>query len=108
MVANPFLALSASIPWFLVARYAFRVRNVPLILLTLACAGIILWLFQFHCLDCGVTRPLLCWKQHACERSTARYQSGTRRWPRGPNPVVQTCLWGLAVFVVVLFWLMSM
>ncbi len=64
--------------------------------------GLVGYLLQYHCLDCGATGRLFRWKWHACPSVRARQQTGRPRRFRGPNPVLQTVLWvyilmGLAI-----------
>src|SRR5215217_5054790 len=79
LVANPFLALAALVPWFAAVRLALLDRNLPLVLLLLAGLAGIACLLQFHCLDCGTTGSLFRWRGHACEGAVARQLTGRAR-----------------------------
>lgn len=50
-------------------------------------------LCQFHCLDCGVTRPLRDWKDHACFPSALRRHLNRRARSAWPTPGVQVVIW---------------
>jgi hypothetical protein len=94
LVANPFLALFWLIILFPIFRQALEWKSLPLLgvaLLGLFVAG---YFLQYHCLDCGATGRLFKWKEHACPSVVARQQAGRVRRFRGPNPVLQTILWG--------------
>lgn len=97
LVSNPFLALTALVPWFAAIRHALATKHVPSILVLLASLFGVAWLLQFHCRDCGATGALLRWRRHACEAALDRQRARVYRRFRGPNPVVQTALWGLVV-----------
>jgi hypothetical protein len=108
LVANPFLAVLGLIAWSQALRYAYNVRD-PLLLLGVALSlpGVV-FLLQYHCLDCGRTGLLIRWRRHACERVVARRIADRPRRVRGPNPSIQVVLWGylllgLAVLAGILY-----
>jgi hypothetical protein len=99
LVANPFLALAAFCVWLKGAVWALEARHLGAFTGLLLLLGGVVWLLQFHCLDCGTTGVLFRWKGHACERALRRQ---TERRPirfRTPNPVAQLVLWAYAVTV---------
>jgi hypothetical protein len=102
LVANPFLALFALIPWGIAFRWAFLARSLEGLGALLIGLGLILCLLQFHCRDCGKTGSLIRWRSHVCERAIARQRAGRYRSFRGPNPTTQTLLWGYAIVVAAL------
>jgi hypothetical protein len=97
LVANPFLAMLGLIVWFAAFRQALAARNLLLVGLALSGLAVVVYLLQYHCLDCGTTGPLLRWKSHACSRVLARQETGHVRRRRGPNPVFQTILWAYLI-----------
>jgi hypothetical protein len=100
LVANPFLALFWLIVLSGVFRNAVDLKSLPLLgvaVLGLVVAG---YLLHYHCLDCGATGRLFRWKEHACPSVVARQQAGRVRRIRGPNPYLQTILWGYVLGVL--------
>jgi hypothetical protein len=106
LLANPFLGLLGILAWFGIL-YRLFVRGVAgpidLVLTVLVLLGGLGLprLFQYHCLDCGKTGPLLRWKQHLCPRVAERHFAGRPRRFRGPPPSVQVVLW-LYVLLMIL------
>jgi len=94
LVANPFLAIFALIGCVHSVQQAFSTRTFAWLGLAVFCLLAAGCLLHYHCLDCGATGTLLLWKRHACPSVLARRQTGRVRRLRGPNPVVQTVLWG--------------
>jgi hypothetical protein len=94
LLANPFLALLGLIGWYTLMRYALVARRLDVFLPALASLALVVFLFQYHCLDCGTTGRLTRWQDHACRRPAA---AGRRGWGWGwrwvPSPVVQTSWW---------------
>jgi hypothetical protein len=106
LIANPFLALFWLVLLFTILRQALSVKSLPLVAITILGLVVAGYLLQFHCLDCGATGRLFKWKEHACPSVVARQQAGRVRRFRGPNPYLQTILWGyllgaLAILVYV-------
>jgi hypothetical protein len=99
LVANPFLALAALVGWVIGLRRAYEARNLPVLLVLVASLGGVVFLLQYHCLDCGATGWLFRWKSHACPRSLARQRDGRPLRFRGPTPTTQLVLWGYALLI---------
>jgi hypothetical protein len=100
LVANPFLAVFWLVVLFGFLRLALDLRSLPMVgivLLGLLVAG---YLLQYHCLDCGGTGRLFQWRDHACPSVVARQRAGRVRRFRGPNPLLQTILWGYVLGVL--------
>ena len=111
LVANPFLAFAAWVFWlpasYWVMAWLTRPERIERVhregLLALANVAVILllaagflapiWLFQFHCLDCGRTSLLSRWRRHACPAILGRRALDRPRRFRGPTPPVQVVLW---------------
>jgi hypothetical protein len=109
LVANPFLALLYLVAW-LVALYESVIEGfgwplTPMLVVSLlAGLGLVPFLMEYHCLDCGRTGRLTRWQKHLCPHSLARREAGRRRRLRGPSPPVQVALWlcvvmGLALVI---------
>jgi hypothetical protein len=81
-------------------RSALEWKSLPLLGVVLL--GLILtgYFMHYHCLDCGSTGRLFRWKEHACPSVVARQQAGMVRRFRGPNPYLQTIVWGYVLGVV--------
>jgi hypothetical protein len=94
LVANPFLALFWLIAVIGLVRLALEIRNLFLAGVALCGLAALKYLLQYHCLDCGSSGRLFRWDSHACPSVVARRQSGQVRRLRGPNPVLQTIVWG--------------
>jgi hypothetical protein len=108
LLTNPFLALLMFIPWCAGFRWACSTRNFYLVnALVVAFPGV-LWLLQYHCLDCGATGSLFRWRRHACEHVRARQLVGRERRFRGPNPTTQAVLWGYAVAIATILVLIAL
>ncbi len=104
VVANPFLGLAGLIGWLMTVRGLVRMlrANPDLIgplapILAVLLLALLFWLpgmlFQFHCLDCGVTGRLGRWRSHICPLSQMRRWQGKARRFAGPPPFVQNILW---------------
>ncbi|HMB08108.1 MAG TPA: hypothetical protein VKP69_30805 [Isosphaeraceae bacterium] len=94
LLANPFLTASLILFGLLELSSALRSRCLPGLiwaLITLAGSGPFL---HYHCLDCGATGLLFRWRRHECERAVIRRNTGRTRRLRGPDPTVQTIIWG--------------
>jgi hypothetical protein len=107
LVANPFLAVLGLLIWFQALLLVYDARHPGLLLVALSVVGLP-YLLQYHCLDCARTGLLIRWRQHACERVVARRLADRPRRVRGPNPSIQTVLWGyllaaLAVLFAILY-----
>lgn len=107
LLANPFLALLGLVFWFGLVRYTiatgFAGPLTPMLLLLLIVSlGLLPFLLQYHCLDCGATRNLSGWRRHSCTKVFERRLSGRRRAFRGPNPPLQVVLWLVFVLAMLL------
>ncbi len=60
---------------------------------TLAAVVLVVFLLQYHCLDCGATGRLTRWRDHLCGPVRLRSQAGGPLRVRGLSPVAQTVLW---------------
>jgi hypothetical protein len=108
LVANPFLALVGLIAWVAAFRWALNRRSLGAVGPVVFGLVAVFALLQYHCLDCGATGSLFRWKSHACDRVRARQEADQVRRFRGPNPVLQTVLWGyllagVAILGIVLY-----
>jgi hypothetical protein len=103
LVANPFLALLATIAWFFLIVQIVKSKQLVLFWPALVSVVLVVFLFQFHCLDCGTTGRLTRWRDHACEPVRLRYEAGFSRRVRFPNPVVQTVFWFYVLLMVAIF-----
>jgi hypothetical protein len=93
LVANPFLAVLGLIVWYAAVRVTVQARRLDLFFLALLSLSLVIFLFQYHCLDCGATGRLVHWRGHVCERIRLRAGSGQpRRFP-ALSPVAQTLGW---------------
>ena len=99
VLANPFLGVSAFLLILggLVQLATIEVfHKAPLLMFVLIGALALLEtpkLFQFHCLDCGATRPLRSWRDHACFPSALRRYVVRGRWSAWPSPRLQVVVW---------------
>ena len=100
LVANPFLALLATVAWFFVVTEVVKAKRLVLFWPVLGSLALVAFLFQFHCLDCGATGHLSRWRHHACGPVRLRYEAGFARRVRFPTPVVQTVVWVYAVVLI--------
>jgi hypothetical protein len=83
LIVNPFLAVLGWVIVLAILRLALRVHSSNLFLSGLGLALVPLFLFQYHCLDCGATGWAQSSWRHRCPAVTARAQSGiVRRSPR--------------------------
>jgi hypothetical protein len=94
LVANPFLALFWLVIVFAILQQALELKSLPLLGVVLLGLVPAWYLLHYHCLDCGATGRLFRWKEHACPSVVARQLAGRVRRFRGPNPYLQTILWG--------------
>jgi hypothetical protein len=109
LVANPFLALFGLIVIIQVFRLGLELRNLGVAGLALFGLPVLNYLLQYHCLDCGSSGRLFQWESHACPSVLARRQNGRARRFRGPNPVLQTVVWGyvltgVGILVYLVMW----
>jgi hypothetical protein len=93
LVANPFLALLGLVLWCLALRQVLQEKSLVLFLPILLSVGGVVFLLQYHCLDCGATGLLFRWRRHACERVRERRLDGRPLRFRGPRPWTQLVLW---------------
>ena len=106
LIVNPFLAVFGTILWFLLLRYTVQTRVLKLFAPVAASFVLLIFLLEYHCLDCGRTGRLLNWRKHVCERVEVRRLSGNLRWSLWPSVFSQTVLWvvglGLTAAMLVL------
>jgi hypothetical protein len=82
LIVNPFLAVLGWVIVLVIVRAALNNRNSTLFLVGLGLLWVPLFLFQYHCLDCGATGWLQSFRRHCCPAVTARAQNGTmQRFP---------------------------
>jgi hypothetical protein len=106
LVVNPFLALLGLVLWLLTLRQVLREKRLALLFpVILGLAGIV-FLLQYHCLDCGRTGLFFRWRRHACERVLARQVEGRPLGFRGPRPLTQLVLWIYALLAVAVLFLL--
>ncbi|MCA1684517.1 MAG: hypothetical protein LC745_00730 [Planctomycetia bacterium] len=105
LLANPFLAVLGMIAWYEAIRRVVQARRLDLFFPVLASLVMVIYLFQFHCLDCGATDRLSRWRDHACGPVRLRANAGFSRPVHAMTPVSQTVLWFyvLAVSTVVAY-----
>lgn len=104
LIANPFLAILATVGWYAAVRSSIQAARADLFVPVALCFVVVPFLFQYHCLDCGTTGRLASAARHACPHVEARRQSGRPRRVRGPSPAAQTKLWLLALGVAGVYW----
>jgi hypothetical protein len=102
LVANPFLAVLGLIGWYALMAYVLRGRRIDLFFPSLGSLGLVIFLFQYHCLDCGATGRLTRWRGHCCAAVKARRDAGRRHRFRGPSPWAQTVVMLLVLGYMVL------
>ncbi len=106
LLGNPFLALLGLIAWAAALRQVLLARNLTLTLALFASLAGLVFLLQFHCLDCGATGWLFRWRIHTCDHVIARQRSGAVRSFRGPIPTTQVLLWFyLILCAAILAWI---
>jgi hypothetical protein len=80
LVANPFLGLLGFLLWIFALRWlGYELGPAlpwPLHMAVFAAGGLILLLFQYHCLDCGASGSLFRWHRHECEAVLERRRDG--------------------------------
>ncbi len=103
LVANPFLAVFGFVAWLGLLRVVTYYERVEPTVLVLFLGLPLVYLFQFHCLDCGGTARLSRWRAHRCAAVEYRRAQNRPRFPRGPAPPLQTVLWMLAFAFVMVF-----
>ncbi len=103
LVANPFLAILGILAWYALFRHVVQSRRLDLFFPALGSLGLIYFLFQYHCLDCGATGWLARWRNHACTRAMQRKLSGAPPRYRTLTPVAQTMLWFYLLIVGSIF-----
>jgi hypothetical protein len=106
LVANPFLALLGLVLWCLALRQILGAKRLDLLIPVLLSLGAVVFLLQYHCLDCGATGLLFRWRRHACERVLARQLEGRPLRFRGPRPPTQLVLWIYALLTVAVLFLL--
>jgi hypothetical protein len=82
LIVNPFLAVLGWVIALVIIRLALQILSPILFFAGLALLLVPLFLFQFHCLDCGATGWLQGFRRHCCPALTVRAQNGiVRRFP---------------------------
>ena len=102
LIANPFMAMLAIIAWFAAVRQTVLMKRLDLFGLAVLSLGLVVFLFQYHCLDCGATGRLMRWREHACEAVRRRSQTGQMPRYHLITPVAQTLAWFYLLILVVL------
>ena len=82
LIVNPFLAVLGWVIALAVIRIALLSHHLVLFLTGLGLSLVPLFLFQYHCLDCGATGWLQSAWRHGCPAVVARAENGVvRRFP---------------------------
>ncbi len=106
LVVNPFLAVFGTILWFLLLRYTVQTRLLKLFAPVAASFVLMIFLLEYHCLDCGRTGRLVHWRKHLCERVEMRRLSTAIHWSFWPSVFSQLVWWvcwlGVAAGMLVL------
>jgi hypothetical protein len=77
LIVNPFLAALGWVIVLVIIRAALRNLNAILFLVGLGLLWVPIFLFQYHCLDCGATGWLQSFRRHCCPAITARALDNT-------------------------------
>jgi len=93
LLVNPFLAVLVCVIIVALWREAYARESRWLFQLGVALTIVVVFLFQYHCLDCGVTGWLLRYRQHACPTVVSRMQRREWRRFRGPGVRLQLAAW---------------
>jgi hypothetical protein len=93
LIVNPFLAVLGWVIVLAILRLALQIRNSLLFLTGLGLSLAPLFLFQYHCLDCGATGWVQSAWRHCCPAVTARAQSGIVRRPPRLSVTNQMIAW---------------
>ncbi len=102
LVANPFLAFFGFVVWFGAFVHGPLTERLGLNMLVISSVVLVLFLFQYHCLDCGATGHLGSWREHNCLGVQGRMLAGTPHWFRGSTPDTQTVTWVIVVALAVI------
>lgn len=108
LVANPFLFATVMVAWVAYIRVAIESVSVVAFGIGVLLLPVMPLFLQFHCLDCGRTDWLRRRGRHVCEGVVLRSQVGTRGWLRAPSASTQTKLWILALFIMLIGWILSL
>jgi hypothetical protein len=104
LIVNPFLAVLGWVIVLAILRLALQIHSLKLFLTGLSLSMVPLFLFQYHCLDCGATGWVQNAWRHCCPAVTARAQSGiVRRAPR-LSVKKQTIAWIYLLIVAIAVW----
>lgn len=103
LVANPFVAILGFIGWCAAIHWIVQSKRLALFWPVGASFFLVVFLLQFHCVDCGKTDRLTRWRDHACDAVQRRYEAGFSQRVWFPNPVLQTTIWFYLILVVVFF-----
>ena len=109
LIVNPFLAVFGLLIWMLLFRFSVKFQRLD-VFFGVVCGGILLvFLPEYHCLDCGQTGRLLNSKTHVCERVEIRSLDDGLSSTIWPSTHFQVVVWGFvlvigAVFVVLSRW----
>jgi hypothetical protein len=83
LIVNPFLAVLGWVIVLVILRLALQIHSSNLFLTGLGLSLVPLFLFQYHCLDCGATGWVQSSWRHCCPAVAARTQNSiVRRSPR--------------------------
>jgi hypothetical protein len=99
LVINPFLAVLVLVvmAWVGHVLVSSRLRTsavlLGLVLLTIP-VGLLPYLIQYHCLDCGETGAYPRHRDHACSGVLRRWREKRRRRVPFPRPWAQVVIWG--------------
>ncbi len=77
LIVNPFLAVFGWVIALVIIRIALQVYSAYLFLAGLGLLLVPLFLFQYHCLDCGATGWLQCSWRHCCPAVTHRARAAS-------------------------------
>jgi hypothetical protein len=101
LIVNPFLAVLGWLIVLVIIRISLRSLNSLMFLTGLGLLWVPVFLFQYHCLDCGATGWLQTFRRHCCPAVTARAQNGVA--PRFPGFSVKSQVIGWIYFLVAAF-----
>ena len=107
LIANPFLAVLGTILWFVCVRQTVETRTIRLFTPVAASLVLVIFLFEFHCMDCGRTGRLVSWRKHVCERVEVRRLSGRSLASWWPSVLTQTAVWLLGISIATLLVVLS-
>ena len=107
LIVNPFLGVFGLLIWLFLTQYALKLHRVELFFVAAISGAFLVFLLEYHCVDCGRTGRLLNWKSHVCERVEIRSLAGGSRWRIWPSTHIQVVLWGFGITLGAVFILLS-